>query len=210
MRVTQTSFNFNFTCLKDKNNSSGIPELQQYPTILKLLQSLVHLRSVASVVSNSLWPQGLWPTRLLCHGILQARTMEWVAIPFSRGSSQPRDRTWVSCIGRGIPYHWLSRETKSSFTLELNPPVSPLHCVSRHHSWRTNHNHNLQFYVYHPHNSMTPTALLLPDPWTCYAPLPPPGTGNVLFPFTDSLLCIAALPQSPLPPLGSERQHHLL
>ena len=32
------------------------------------------------------------------HGILQARTMEWVAIPFSRGSSQPRDRTWVSCI----------------------------------------------------------------------------------------------------------------
>ena len=31
-------------------------------------------------------------------GILQARTLEWVAISFSRGSSQPRDRTWVSCI----------------------------------------------------------------------------------------------------------------
>ena len=31
------------------------------------------------------------------HGILQARTLEWVAIPFSRGSSQPRDQTWVSC-----------------------------------------------------------------------------------------------------------------
>ena len=30
------------------------------------------------------------------HGILQARIMEWVAIPFSRGSSQPRDQTWVS------------------------------------------------------------------------------------------------------------------
>ena len=29
------------------------------------------------------------------HGILQARMLEWVAIPFSRGSSQPRDRTWV-------------------------------------------------------------------------------------------------------------------
>ena len=32
------------------------------------------------------------------HGILQARILEWVAIPFSRGSSQPRDQTRVSCI----------------------------------------------------------------------------------------------------------------
>ena len=32
------------------------------------------------------------------HGILQARILEWVAIPFSKGSSQPRDQTQVSCI----------------------------------------------------------------------------------------------------------------
>ena len=32
------------------------------------------------------------------HGILQARIMEWVAVPFSRGSSQPRDQTQVSRI----------------------------------------------------------------------------------------------------------------
>ena len=32
------------------------------------------------------------------HGILQARTLEWFAISFSRGSSQPRDQTRVSCI----------------------------------------------------------------------------------------------------------------
>ena len=41
------------------------------------------------------------------HGILQARMLEWVAIPFSRGSSQPRDQTrvsCVSCIGRQILY----------------------------------------------------------------------------------------------------------
>ena len=31
-------------------------------------------------------------------GTLQARILEWVAISFSRGSSQPRDRTQVSCI----------------------------------------------------------------------------------------------------------------
>ena len=32
------------------------------------------------------------------HGILQARILKWVAFPFSRGFSQPRDRTQVSCI----------------------------------------------------------------------------------------------------------------
>ena len=32
------------------------------------------------------------------HWIFQARVLEWVAISFSRGSSQPRDRTWVSHI----------------------------------------------------------------------------------------------------------------
>ena len=32
------------------------------------------------------------------HGILWTRILEWVVIPISRGSSQPRDWTWVSCI----------------------------------------------------------------------------------------------------------------
>ena len=35
-------------------------------------------------------------------GILQARILEWVAIPFSRRSSWPKDWTWVSCIGTWI------------------------------------------------------------------------------------------------------------
>ena len=39
------------------------------------------------------------------HGVFQARVLEWVAISFSRGSSQPRDRTWVShTLGRRF-YH---------------------------------------------------------------------------------------------------------
>ena len=36
------------------------------------------------------------------HGILQARILEWVAFPFSRGSSQPRDLTQISCIAGGF------------------------------------------------------------------------------------------------------------
>ena len=38
------------------------------------------------------------PTDYTVHGILQARILEWVAFPFSRGSSQPMDRIQVSCI----------------------------------------------------------------------------------------------------------------
>ena len=38
------------------------------------------------------------PVGCAVHGILQARTLEWVAFPFSRGSSQPRDQTQVSRI----------------------------------------------------------------------------------------------------------------
>ena len=40
----------------------------------------------------------LWDPMDTVHGILQARILEWVAFPFSRGSSQPRDRTQVSHI----------------------------------------------------------------------------------------------------------------
>ena len=43
-------------------------------------------------------PMDCSPPGSSVHGILQARILEWVAISFSRGSSQPRDRTQVSCI----------------------------------------------------------------------------------------------------------------
>ena len=46
------------------------------------------------------------PQGSLVHGISHARTLEWVAISFSRGSSQPTDGTHVSCIGRQILYCW--------------------------------------------------------------------------------------------------------
>ena len=46
------------------------------------------------------------------HGLLQARILEWVTIPFSRGSSWPRDRTWVSWIAGRFFYH-LSHQSES-------------------------------------------------------------------------------------------------
>ena len=51
---------------------------------------------IDSVVSNSVTPWGY-----TVYGILQDRIVEWVAFPFSRGSSQPRDPTQVSCTSTG-------------------------------------------------------------------------------------------------------------
>ena len=44
------------------------------------------------------------------HGIFQARILEWAAISFSRGSSQPRDRTQVFCIADRRCTIWATRE----------------------------------------------------------------------------------------------------
>ena len=52
-----------------------------------------------SVMSNFLQPHGLYsPLVSSVHEIVQARTLEWVNIPFSRGSSWPRDQAMASCI----------------------------------------------------------------------------------------------------------------
>ena len=50
------------------------------------------------------------PMDYTVHGILQARILEWVAFPFSRGSSQPRDQTGVSCIAGRFFTNWVLRE----------------------------------------------------------------------------------------------------
>ena len=48
------------------------------------------------------------------HWILQARILEWVAIAFSKGSSQHRDQTWVSCISDRFFTIWATRETHAN------------------------------------------------------------------------------------------------
>ena len=66
------------------------------------------------------------PSGSLSTGILQARILEWVAIPFSRGSSQPRDQTQVSCIADRFFTLWAIREASNCHVypencLELSP-----------------------------------------------------------------------------------------
>ena len=61
----------------------------------------------SSVVSNSLQLYGQAPLSI---GILQARILEWVAIPFSGESSWPRDQTQVSCIAGRFFTIWATRD----------------------------------------------------------------------------------------------------
>ena len=62
---------------------------------------LWHLWKVKVKVAQ-LYPT-LWdPMNYTVHGILQAIILEWVTLPFSRGSSQPRNQTRVSCIAGGF------------------------------------------------------------------------------------------------------------
>ena len=55
------------------------------------------------------------PTDNTVHGILQARILEWLAFPFSRESSQPRDQTQVYHIAGGFFTIWATRETQDSW-----------------------------------------------------------------------------------------------
>ena len=68
-----------------------------------------------SVMSNSLWPHGLYVVLQtpLSMGILQARILKWVAISFSRGSSWPRDRIWVSSITNRFFTIWATTEEQN-------------------------------------------------------------------------------------------------
>ena len=48
------------------------------------------------------------------HGTVEARILKWVAIPFFRESSQPRDWTWVSCLAGRFLTSWATRKTPRS------------------------------------------------------------------------------------------------
>ena len=62
------------------------------------------------------------------HGILQASILEWVAIFFSRGSSQPRDRTWVSRIAAAAAAAAKSLQSCPTLCdpIDGSPPGSPI------------------------------------------------------------------------------------
>ena len=74
------------------------------------------------------------------HGILQARILEWVAMPSSRGSSEPRDWTQVSCVAGGF------------FTISATREVQ----ISINHEKRSDRYHHVQTSEWKPLNEWKP------------------------------------------------------
>ena len=73
-------------------------------TTMKYLDISLNVIMKVKVKVTQLCPTLCDPMDYTVHGILQARILEWVAFPFFRGSSQPRDWTQVSCFSGGFFY----------------------------------------------------------------------------------------------------------
>ena len=78
------------------------PYMTTGKTIALTIQTFVCKIMWSEVKVTQLCPTLCDPMDCIVHEILQARILEWVALPFSRGSSQPRDQTQVSHISGGL------------------------------------------------------------------------------------------------------------
>ena len=78
------------------------------------------LCSVAQLCLTLCDPMDCNPPGSSIHGILQARTLEWVAMPSSRGSSRPGDRTQVSWIAGRFFTSWATRKAQGEIWYWLN------------------------------------------------------------------------------------------
>ena len=100
--------------------SSKIKQNWPLGLILSILLSCVNPQPWGTVLDRSLihsscqvaqsCPTLCNPMDYTPHAILQARTLEWAALPFSRASSQPRDGAQVSHIAGGFFTSWATRE----------------------------------------------------------------------------------------------------
>ena len=103
------------------------------PFFIQLLLVVVLVVDTKSCLT--LWdPMDCSPLGSSVHGISQARIlecMEWIAISFSRRSSQTRDWTHTSCISRWILYHWATQEAIQLLSVSGNSWYSLLlTCIS--------------------------------------------------------------------------------
>ena len=103
------------------NSATNIPWAQKGRSIsYSEYRELKVKVSVAQSCPTLCDPTDCSPPGSSVHGVSQARILEWVAIPFSRGSSQPKDQTQVFCItGRLFPI-WATREAHWELALWNN------------------------------------------------------------------------------------------
>ena len=97
--------------LSDLGNQGGLPRGRD------ILAEAWRIHSEVKVAQ--LYPTLCDPVDYRVHGILQARILEWRAFPFSRESSQPRDRTQVSYITDWFFTSWATREAQEYWSGRL-------------------------------------------------------------------------------------------
>ena len=101
-------FNNNQSCLSQKRVWSKVVGVESQGSFMPGLSNISCAKSLQLCPSLCNSKEG-GPPGSSVHGILQAGILEWVAMPSSKGSSQLRDRTYisyVSCIGRQVLYHY--------------------------------------------------------------------------------------------------------
>ena len=95
---------------RDEHSGSGVP----FWTLTGRGPLLPFLDAISEVKDAQLCLTLCDPMDYTAHRILQTRTLEWVDFPFSRGSSQPRDRTQVSRIAGRFFISWATRKPKNA------------------------------------------------------------------------------------------------
>ena len=111
--------------------STGVPSDNWFPSVRQAPPFRPWKWSEVKVTQSC--PTLYDPMDYTVHGILQARILEWVAFPFSRGSSQPRDRTQVSHIAGGFFTSWATGKPfgpwkETPFLQQNQDPASFSHC----------------------------------------------------------------------------------
>ena len=151
----QTSHDLALPCFSNLNFNhfpftlASVPVRLPYPSSLTLFPLLAcvqyQLKHVClfAKLCLTLWrPHRYSLPGSSVNGISQARILEWVAMSFSRGSSWPRDRTHISCIGSWILYRWanITCFLKHLLTLFVFPQETfsmvspaPQFCIKREH-----------------------------------------------------------------------------
>ena len=126
VRILEISRNISY---KDGHNGMGLTEAEdikkrwQEYILLCVSHSIVLVTQLCPTLCN---PMDCRLPRSSAHGVFPTRILELVAIPFSRGYSQPRDQTWVFCIGGRFFTVWATTEvleyTEELYKKYLNDP----------------------------------------------------------------------------------------
>ena len=103
-----------------------LPYIDMNPPTAECLQysCCAHAQSCLTLCDPLDWS----PPGSSVHGIFEARILEWASISYSRGSSQPRDPTYTSCVsctGGQFLYHYCR------FTVYLSPPSLLILCPAK-------------------------------------------------------------------------------